>query len=108
MCLLLMVAGNETTTNLISNSVAAMAAYPDAYQRLVADPDLAAGWVEEVLRTDGSIRSLFRIASEDVELGGSLIRAGDKVLLLLASANRDEAVFENPDEFIPERNSRGQ
>lgn len=107
MCLLLMIAGNETTTNLISNSVAAMTANRGAYERLVANPDLAPGWVEEVLRTQGSVRSLFRVAAQDIEIEGKHIRAGEKVLLLLASANRDPVVFEDPETFVPERNSKG-
>jgi len=104
MLLVMMVAGNETTTNLISNAVAAMVTNPEAYQRLRADPSgLTPGWVEETLRWDSSVRSLYRRALEDVEVGGQLVKKGDLLLLLLASANRDEDAFEDAEAFIPER-----
>lgn len=106
MCLLLMVAGNETTTNLISNALAAMATYPEVYERVQADHSLVPGWVEESLRWDSSVRALFRVATQGVVVRGQEIQAGETLLLLLGSANRDESVFEAADEFIPERDPK--
>jgi cytochrome P450 len=105
LCLLLMVAGNETTTNLISNSISVMLTHPKEYERLRADHSLVKGWIEETLRWASPTRVVFRKALEDTELGGAKIKEGDQLLLLLASANRDEKVFEDPETFIPERDA---
>ncbi|HSW69404.1 MAG TPA: cytochrome P450 [Gammaproteobacteria bacterium] len=104
---LLLVAGTETTTNLLGNAILALLAYPDNIERLVADPTLIPNFIEETLRYDGPALSLNRKATEDVELSGVKIRRGEIVLPLLASANHDEEIFEDPEHFDIERNTKG-
>jgi len=96
-CVLLMVAGNETTTNLIGNSVLALLEHTDQRAILQAEPKRIAGAVDEFLRYDSPVQLTSRIATHDHELHGARIRRGQQILLLLGSANRDEAVFEHPD-----------
>ncbi len=102
-CVLLLVAGNETTTNLVSNAMLAMLKQPDIWQQIVADPGLAAAAVEETLRYDGPGQGLLRIAITDVPIGDVTIPAGARVLPLIASANRDQRHWDNPDEFRLDR-----
>lgn len=94
--LLLVVAGNETTRHLISNSILALAQHPEQRQRLVDDPALVPSAVEELLRWVTPIMQFRRTATRDVELDGRLIREGDKVVLYYTAANRDPAVFADP------------
>lgn len=94
---LLLVAGNETTTKLIGNSVLALLRNPDQLERLHADPDLMTNAIEEFLRYDGPVQLTSRLAREDRELCGRTVRKGEQVVLLLAGANRDPAAFEDPD-----------
>jgi len=101
---LLIVAGHETTVNLIANGVLALSERPELRDALAADPSRLPRAIEEFLRYDGSVeRALNRWAAEDVEWGGQPIRRGEPVILILSSANRDEARFERPDELDPER-----
>ncbi len=99
MAQLLLVAGFETTTNLIGNAVAALHRAPDEWAALAADPGLAAAAVEETLRYDPPVQLTARFAHADVEVDGRLLRRDSGVLLLLASANRDPAVHPDPDRF---------
>ena len=104
MCNLLLVAGFETTVNLISNAVLALLAHPEQWQALCADPDgLAAAVVEEVLRWDPPVQRTSRIALEPVELEGQLVRPGQQVITLIGAANRDPGVYPDPDTFDPAR-----
>jgi cytochrome P450 len=89
----LLVAGNETTRNLVAGGLVALAEHPDQWARLVADPSLLPTAVEELLRWTTPVISFMRTATRDTELGGQRIHAGDPVLLLYSSANRDEAEF---------------
>lgn len=89
----LLVAGNETTRNSISGALVALAEHPEQLERLAADPALVATAVEEVLRWTTPVTSFLRTAVADTELSGTPIAAGDPLLLLYASANRDEAEF---------------
>jgi cytochrome P450 len=89
----LLVAGNETTRNLLSAGLAALAAHPDQWAALRGDPGLIPGAVEELLRWTTPVISFMRTATEDRTVRGQLVGAGDPVLLLYASANRDEEVF---------------
>jgi len=98
-CLLLLVAGNETTTNLISNTAVLLAEQPDQRRLLVEKPELLPGAIEELLRFESPVQALARTATVDVELHGERIAAGDKVLLLFGSANRDEREFVAADRF---------
>jgi cytochrome P450 len=94
---LLLIAGNETTTNLIGNGMAALLRHPEQMQRLRDDPSLIPTAVEELLRFDSPVQMTNRIAKVDVDLHGTKIRRGDRVVLLLAAANRDPAYFVDPD-----------
>jgi cytochrome P450 len=104
MVVLLIVAGHETTVNLIGNATAALLRHPEQRAALEADPGLVPRAVEELLRYDGSVeRALNRWAAVDVDLGGQTIRRGDTVIVILGSANRDAARFAHPDELDLER-----
>ena len=96
---LLLVAGFETTTNLVGNAVRALHATPGQWAALVADPGLAAAAVEETLRYDPPVQLTARMAHEDVEIDGVPLRKNSGVLLLLAGAGRDPEVHPDPDRF---------
>jgi cytochrome P450 len=104
---LLLVAGNETTTNLLGNAMLALLAHPEQLARVRRDPGLVPALVEEALRFDGPIQFLVREATRDVELAGVRIPAGALVLPLIGSANRDERQFEDADRFDVSRSSQG-
>jgi cytochrome P450 len=104
-CVLLLVAGNETTTNLVSNAMLALLDRPDLWQQITADPALAAAAVEEALRFDGPGQGLLRIATTDIKIGDTTIPAGARVLPLIGSANRDPRRWDDPDEFRLDRKS---
>lgn len=95
--LLLVIAGNETTRHLLSGALHALAGSPEQRDRLVADPDLTASAVDELLRFVSPIMQFRRTAVADTHLAGRSIAAGDKVVLYYCSANRDESVFQRPD-----------
>ncbi len=98
MVVLLLVAGHETTVNLIGNAVLALLQHPRQLARLRSEPELIEAAVEELLRYDGPVAtSTSRYAAEDVEVGGQLIPRGSMVLVVLGSANRDETQFSDPD-----------
>jgi cholest-4-en-3-one 26-monooxygenase len=97
--MLLLVAGNETTRNLISGGMLALIEHPEQRARLMADRSLLPSAVEEMLRWVSPVNVFRRTATRDTELCGQTIREGDKVALFYASANRDERVFQNPDTF---------
>jgi cytochrome P450 len=105
--LLLLVAGNETTTNLIGNGTRALVANPDQLDQLVKDPDRVPQLIEETLRYDAPVQIVFRNATRDVEMHGQKIRAGQVVAALIGSANRDERQFPDPDRFDLDRDVRG-
>jgi cytochrome P450 len=102
-CLLLVGGGNETTRNALSGGLLAFLERPDEWQRLRADPSLVDRATEEVLRWTTPVIHNARTAVVDGELGGQRIRAGDTLVLFWPSANRDEAVFEAPDQFRIDR-----
>ena len=97
--LLLTVAGNETTRNAASGGMLAFFDHPEQWQRLVADPTLAASAAEEIVRWVSPANLIRRTANRDTELGGQPIAEGDKVVAFLTSANRDDEVFCAPQEF---------
>ncbi|MEU5684056.1 cytochrome P450 family protein [Streptomyces venezuelae] len=108
MAFLLLVAGHETTVNLIANGTCALLRNPEQLAALRSDPALIDDAVEEMLRYDGPSHSTaHRFAAEDVEIAGSVIPAGDPVLVLLAAANRDPERFPEPDRFDIGRDARG-
>lgn len=88
--LLLLVAGNETTTNLIGNATNALISHPAQLERVCSDRSLVPSWVEETLRWEGPVQFVFRRATADVEIAGRRIPANTHVVALLGSANRDE------------------
>lgn len=100
---LLLVAGFETTVNLVGNAVAALLDRPDLWRRLTDDPGLAERAVDETLRQDPPVHLTGRTPLRDVEVDGHGIPAGAGVVVLLAAANRDPAVFERPAEFDLDR-----
>jgi len=96
-CILLLVAGHESTVNLIGTSTLALLQDPVQAQKLRHDPSLMAGAIEEFLRYDGTVRWLTRMAIEDISIGEAQIEAGDLVVLLMGAANRDPTQFHDPD-----------
>ncbi|MFG2947622.1 cytochrome P450 family protein [Streptomyces adustus] len=109
MCSLLLIAGHETTVNLISGGMRALFAHPDQAALLRADLDgLLDGAVEEMLRYDGPVEtSTGRLAVADVEMGGVVIPSGATVLIVIADAGRAPERFEEPDRFDIRRDARG-
>jgi len=102
-CVLLLVAGHETTANLISNAMLCFDEYPEVPARLRADPKLLPSAVEEVLRYRSPVQVMFRTARHDVRLGEVELRAGDHVAAWIGSANRDEEQFPDAARFDAER-----
>ena len=102
--LMLLVAGNETTTNLIGSLLFALAKDPEAYARLRAEPELIPSAVEEALRWGSPIQSFFRTVTADYTVGATTIPAGARVLLLFGAANRDPRKYADPDRFVIDRN----
>jgi cytochrome P450 len=98
-CVLLLVAGHETTVSLISNAVLALLRHPGELAALRAGPGLAAGAVEETLRYDAPVQLTARIARGGMQVGGLRVPDGAVLLLLLAAAGRDPEVFREPDRF---------
>ena len=94
---LLLVAGNETTTNLIGNGMLALLRHPEELERLRADRSLIPAAVEELLRYDSPVQANVRGATRECEVNGFPIQPGQNILLLIGSANRDPAVFDDPD-----------
>ena len=94
---LLLIAGNETTTNLIGNGMLALLRHPAQYQALNDDPDLIPAAVDELLRYDSPVQMTLRCALEDGDINGTPVRAGQDIIVLNGSANRDPAAFDNPD-----------
>ncbi len=97
MLLLLLVGGHETTVNLIGNGLLALLRHPEQLERLRDEEGIERQAVEELLRYDSPVQYTGRIARADVEIGGKEIRAGERVRVILASANRDPDVFADPD-----------
>jgi cytochrome P450 len=100
---LLIVGGNDTTSNTISGSVFALNKNPDQYDKLRANPDLVLPMVSETIRWQTPLAHMRRAANRDVELGGKTIKAGDNVAMWYISGNRDETVIESPNAFIIDR-----
>ena len=102
-CNLLLIAGHETTVNLIANATLAMLRHPTQWAALIADPQRVSAVVEETLRYDPPVQLVGRIAADDMTIGGVEVPKGDVMMLLLAAAHRDPAAFDRPDEFDPDR-----
>ena len=106
-CNLLLIAGHETTVNLIANGALALLRNPEHWAALGQDSSRASAVIEETLRYDPPVQLVARVAGEDMSIGEQGVRVpqGDTMLLLLAAAHRDPAVIERPDEFNPTRDS---
>ncbi len=102
----LFVAGHETTTHLLGNGFRALLATPGAFDEIKENPELIPQAVDEMARFDGSVPRSWRISKREMEIAGVTIPAGELVLPILASANRDETFFENPDIFDLHRDAR--
>lgn len=98
-CTAILFGGHETTTNLIANTVYTLLRHPDQLQRLRDEPGLLASAVEEVLRFECPVSRMGRVARVDFEWHGQQLRAGDRLFLSFAAANRDESQFPEPDRF---------
>ena len=96
-CILLLIAGHETTVNLIGNGTLALLRHRDQLQRLQRDPGLIAGAIEELLRFDGPVQRTARIPSEDIVIGGRTIAKGEMVMPFIGAADRDPVQFPDPD-----------
>ena len=105
---LMVVAGNETTTKLLGNAWYWAWRNPGERAKVLADRELVPAWVEETLRYDTSTQMLARITTDDMELHGGVVPAGNRVVLLVGSANRDPEVFPDPDTFRLDRPEIGQ
>lgn len=102
-CITLVVAGAETSTYLLGNLAATLAEEPQFFDQLKNDRSLVRPFIEESLRRDGPPQRLFRLATQDIEVGGAQVKEGDWVAFFMGAANRDPAQFEKPDEFILNR-----
>jgi cytochrome P450 len=102
-CILLLVAGNETTTNLIGNGLHALLRDPEAWRALCDDPDLAAEAVDEVLRYDAPVQLTSRFVVEEESFRGRRFKPRQQIVLLLGAANRDPERFPNPDRLLLDR-----
>ncbi|MDG1205669.1 MAG: cytochrome P450 [Pseudomonadales bacterium] len=103
-CALLLIAGNETTTGLITASVRVFDKYPETFQQVKQDPSLIPTFVEEALRFYSPFSGTVRRTSCDTEISGVKIAKGELVIPMIASANRDESVFDNAESFVIDRN----
>jgi pimeloyl-[acyl-carrier protein] synthase len=106
-CILTMIGGQETSTNLISSGLLTLLQHPDQTRILLADPSLIPSAVEELLRYESPIQHTARVAQEDFLLGGKLIRRGQTVVAVLAAGNRDPERFPNPDLLDVRRGDKG-
>ena len=101
--MLLLIAGNETTTNLMGNTIAFLSQRPELWARLREDRSLIPQLIEEMLRYESPVQVLFRRTTRDVELNGVTIPAEQRVGVFYGVANRDPEEWEEPDEFVLER-----
>lgn len=104
-CNLLLIAGHETTVNLIANAILAMLREPRHWAALAADPTHASAVIEETLRYDPPVQLVARIAAADLDINGTTVPKGDSALLLTAAAQRDPSAFVDADVFDPHRAS---
>jgi cytochrome P450 family 142 subfamily A polypeptide 1 len=102
--LLILIGGDETTRHTLSGGTEQLLRHRDQWEALVADPDLLPSAIEEMLRWTSPVKNMCRTVTADTEFHGTQLRAGEKIMLMFESANFDESVFENPDEFRIDRN----
>lgn len=99
----LLVAGNETTTKMLTEMMRLLGEHPDQWQQVRDDPSRVDAVVEETLRLSTPTQGMWRVVTRDVELGGTHLTKGSRIVIVFSSANRDESLFEQPDEFDPDR-----
>jgi cytochrome P450 len=102
-CDLLLIAGHETTVNLIANAILAMLRHPQQWTALGGEPGRVSRVIEETMRYDPPVQLVSRIAGADMTIGDVEVPNGDTMLLLVAAAHRDPGVFDRADEFDPDR-----
>ena len=102
-CMLILFAGHETTTNLISNGILTLIKNPSELSKLLKNPDLLDLTIEEIMRYDGPTNSLVRNVEKEHELHNKTLKKGDRVFAMVSSANRDENIFDKPDVFKIDR-----
>jgi len=105
-CILLLIAGNETTTNLLGNMLNVMAERPELWEQLRRDRSHVESAIEETLRYESPVQRVLRTTTREIEVSGARIPAGDHVTIFYGSANRDPREFPDPDEFRLDRNLR--
>ncbi len=103
LCVLIFIAGHETTQNLIGNGLLALLKHPEQKGLLASDPSLVRNGIEELLRYDSPVQLTARNALTDIDLAGNAIKKGEQLILLLGAGNRDPDVFEDPDSLKVER-----
>jgi pimeloyl-[acyl-carrier protein] synthase len=106
LAMLLLIAGHETTVNLIGNSILALLRAPSQLELLRRSPGLIAAAIDELLRFDSPVQLTQRIATEDIDLAGCRVRAGDEIMLILGAANRDPSAFAEPNRLDVTRDAR--
>ncbi|MFT5163589.1 MAG: pimeloyl-[acyl-carrier protein] synthase [Alteromonadaceae bacterium] len=106
-CIMTILAGHETTQNLIASGIYSLSQAPDQWEQLRQDPSLLDTAIQEFARFESPLQGLTRIATETVQLRDKTIKKGDSVMVFLGSANRDESMFKDPDQLIISR-SRGE
>jgi cholest-4-en-3-one 26-monooxygenase len=102
--LLILIGGDETTRHTLSGGTAQMLSHRDQWDRVVVDPDLLPGAIEEMLRWTSPVKNMCRTVTADTEFHGAQLREGEKVMLMFESANFDESVFGDPENFRIDRN----
>ena len=105
-CILLLIAGNETTTNLLGNMLNVLVDRPNLWHQLREDRSLVDTTIEETLRYESPVQRLFRTTTREVDFSGVHIAQGERVTIFYGAANRDPAEFPNPDEFRLDRDLR--
>lgn len=106
--ILLLAAGHETTTNLIGNGLLALMRHPNQMQKLKGDPSLIDSAVDELMRYDNPVQIVWRVATENLEIGGKQVKEGQFVNVIVGAANRDPAQFDEPDRLDIEREDNRQ
>lgn len=99
----LLVAGNETTTKMLTEMMRLLAAHPDQWRAVKSDPARVERIVEETLRISTPTQGMWRMVTTETDLGGVRLNKGDRIVVVFGSANRDESLYPNPDEFDPDR-----